>query len=424
MRVRPPLDTPGQYKTPETGSCDASRRAFQWRSVMTNPPSKTLKVALIGCGQIADAHLQEVRKIPCARVVAVCDRQPDLAKQAAMRFQVEQTFERLDEMLEKTRPDVLHVTTPPRSHLPIALEALAAGVHLYIEKPFALNIDEARRIVAAAQAANRIACVGHDQLFDPIWGQARQLYNSGRLGDIVHIESLMGYNLNGPFGKVLATDLEHWVHLLPGGLFQNNISHALYRITDYLPDAHPSVWADWYGSIGSSGRPSELRVSLCGERTSANLIFSSAIRPVCRIARLYGTRRCIEIDLDARVIRESGAPRLPGAFGKLEIPLRQLREAGRALARNLKSFIHGDLQYFAGMNNLFGSLYQAILTHGEPPIAYAEVLRVTEVMDNIFDSCRSGFAMFPIRSDRLRNPRSRVHLATESSAQTLARAET
>jgi hypothetical protein len=76
------------------------------------------------------------------------------------------------------------------------------------------------------------------------------------------------------------------------------------------------------------------------------------------------------------------------------------------------------------MTNLFTALYHAILRGGEPPIAYDEVLRVTEIMDNIFDSCRSGLAAYPSRSNRPRDPRSRVHLGTDDSVSTLVPAET
>jgi predicted dehydrogenase len=356
---------------------------------MQTRTEKKLRVVLVGCGQIADAHLQEIQKLDCAEVVAVCDRQIDLAKQAAARFEVPRMFTQLSDALADARPDVVHVTTPPRSHLPLALEALAAGVHVYVEKPFTVNAHEARQILSAAECAGKLVCVGHDQLFDPIWIEARQLCRRGELGEIVHVDSLMGYNLTGPFGKQLSSDQEHWVHSLPGGLFQNNISHALYRITDFLPDSHPWLCADWHGSIASSGQPSELRVMLRGETATGQLIFSSAVRPLARIARIYGTRGSIEVDLDGRVIRRCFAPKLPGAFGKLEVPWRQFCEAAGSLKRNVRSFFRSELQYFAGMQGLFSAFYGAILGGRESPIAYSDVLRVTDIMDRIFESAQS-----------------------------------
>jgi predicted dehydrogenase len=351
-----------------------------------------MKIALVGCGQIADAHLQEIRKIAGAKTVAVCDRHHDLARQAAARYGVAGVFDDLGRMLDEARPDVLHITTPPHTHREVALQALAAGVHLYIEKPFSVNGAEADVILDAARAAGRLVCVGHDQLFDPVWQDCRELIRRGELGRVVHVDSLQGYDLSGPFGRAVAGDPDHWVRRLPGGLFQNVMSHALYRVTEFLTDEHPRVWATWFSRPASGDLPGELRVLLVGEEVSAFLVFSSVARPVRRAARLLGTRRGIDVDLDARVIRRSRAPDLPGAFAKVEVPLQQLGEAARNAAANAIRFLRSDLDYFAGMRTLFEAFYQAVGEGGPPPIPYHEIRRVTALMDEIFEQCRDVLA--------------------------------
>jgi predicted dehydrogenase len=233
-------------------------------------------------------------------------------------------------------------------------------------------------------------CVGHDQSFDPVWQECRQLYRRGDLGRIVHVDSVMAYDLTGPFGTVLATEPDHWVHRLPGGLFQNTISHPLYKITDFLPDEQLRVWATWMGSTPPGGYPTELRVLLQGAETTGSLLFTSAARPLQRVVRLYGTRQCVEVDFDARLLRRYRKTALPGPFGKIEMPARHLKEAARSLTRNLWRFLRSDLHYFAGMKQLFEAFYRAILDGREPPIPYGEILRVTAIMDKIFQCCQSG----------------------------------
>ena len=352
-------------------------------------PSK-LRVALVGCGQIADAHLQEIRKVDGAEVVAVCDRYADLAEQAAARFEVPGVFDDLGRLLAEARPDVLHITTPPQTHRPIALQALAAGVHVYVEKPFAPDAAEAAEILDAARGAGRLVCVGHDQLWDPCWVEARRRVDSGRLGRVVHVESVQGYDLGGPFGRAVAEDRGHWVRRLPGGLFQNVMSHALYRITDLLPDPKPEVRALWYGEEAAGGLPTELRALIRGAETSASLVFSSTARPVQRVARVFGTLGGIEVDLDAGVLRRFTKAGLPGALGKVEAPIRQWGEASGASLRGVGRFLRSELHYFAGMRGLFSAFYDAIRRGGPSPIAPAEILRVTALMDAIFASCRGG----------------------------------
>lgn len=346
-----------------------------------------LKIALIGCGQIADAHLQEVRKIPSAEAVAVCDRHLDLAEQAALRFGVPGVYNDLGQMLEAVRPDVLHITTPPQTHCALALQAMAAGAHVYIEKPFTVNAMEADTILNAAAAHGRLVCVGHDHLFDPVWLDCRKLYQSGQLGSVVHVDSIQGYDLGGPFGKTLVSEPDHWVHRLPGGLFQNVMSHALYRITDFMPDEEPRLWATWFGSTSAMSSPTELRVMMRGEQMTAHLIFSSTMRPVQRVARIYGTRASVEVDLDGRTLRSYRALRMPGPFAKIEAPFRHWREAARTLRKSLRSFARNEIHYFAGMNRLFTLFYKAIREGGEVPTPPREIRRLTAIMDRIFENC-------------------------------------
>jgi predicted dehydrogenase len=345
-----------------------------------------LRVALVGCGQIADAHLQEIRKIPGVELVGVCDQLVPLAEQAAARFGIQGVFTNVSELLCTARPQVLHVTTPPHTHRPIALAAFAAGAHAYIEKPFSLDAAEADEILAAAAAAGVKVCVGHDQLFDPIWQECRRIYDRGELGRIVHVESIQGYDLSGPFGQLLA-EPDHWLHRLPGGLFQNTISHALYKITDFLTDDAPQIMAQWR-DLHRIGSPTDLRATLWGADVTGNLVFTTLAKPLQRVVRLFGTRQILEVDFDAQIVRRSRPASMPGAFAKLELPYRQWREAGGWLMRNVRRFLRSDIHYFAGMRALFTAFYESIRQDRPGPIPPQEIRRVTAIMDDIFAQCR------------------------------------
>jgi len=204
---------------------------------------KRIKVGLVGCGQIADAHLQQIRRIPWADLIAVCDLEPLLARQAAERFEIAGQFTSLDQMIEQCRPDVVHITTPVESHRPLAKQLLNAGIHVYVEKPFTVDVDETRDVLDTARQQDRLVCLGHDQLFDPVWLECRRRIADGEIGDVQHVESVLAYPLHGPFGAQVIANPDHWVRRLPGGLFQNTISHPLYRITEFLDDVEPELQA-------------------------------------------------------------------------------------------------------------------------------------------------------------------------------------
>ena len=87
---------------------------------------------------------------------------------------------------------------------------------------------------------------------------------------------------------------------------------------------------------------------------------------------------------------------------KLELPWRQKREAARSLRRNLWHFLRSRLHYFTGMHRLFTEFYQAIRTHGEPPIPYAEIRRLMAMMDQIFRSCRANERLSALANEERR----------------------
>jgi predicted dehydrogenase len=358
-------------------------------------PQSPVRIAVVGCGQIADAHFQQLQRIPDAAVTAVCDTYQDVAYQAAARFAVPRAYTDLGALLADERPEIVHVTTPPHSHSPIVFQCLRAGAHVYVEKPFTATVAEAEALIAAAEARGLSVCLGHDQLLDPVWVECRELVASGALGEVVHVDAIQGYDFQGPFGRLLSTDPQHWVHRLPGGVFQNVMSHALARITDVLPDETPRISARWYTPGQDGGMPTELRASLVGARVSANLVFTGSARPVQRIARVLGTRRSIEVDLDARVIRRFEAGTWPGPFAKVELPLLDVREAMRNLRRNLHRLRRSDLHYFSGMHATFERFIAAVRAGTPPPVTHREALRVTRIMDEIFRSCRETRSAAP-----------------------------
>ena len=105
-----------------------------------------LKVAIVGCGKIADSHASQIQRIPGCEMVGACDREELMAKQICERFPIRASFTDLDDLISKARPDVVHITTPPQSHFEIARYCLQHGCHVYVEKPFTLNTNEAQEL--------------------------------------------------------------------------------------------------------------------------------------------------------------------------------------------------------------------------------------------------------------------------------------
>jgi len=362
-----------------------------------------LKVAIVGCGKIADGHIEEIQKMPAAaRVVAVADLEMLMAEQIAVRYGIPAHYDNLDELLARERPDVVHITTPPGSHLPLAVKAMDAGAHVYVEKPLTLNYADSTRLIEHARKAKKQLTIGYSYLFDPPALAMRELIARGVLGEAVHLESFYGYNLAGPFGSAIMGDAAHWVHRLPGKLVHNNLDHILYKLPELLPDhrTDEAFAADPLGelAIAASGyvrRESrhgdardelvdELRFTILGGPVSVYGTFSSHIKPTGHFARVYGTKNTLHVDYVMRTVTLDAQSKLPSAIGRLAPAFDQgmqfLREGGKNLAR----FARSDFHYFSGMNRLFAMFYESIETGGPPPIPYRDILRIAAMMDEIF----------------------------------------
>lgn len=143
----------------------------------------TLRVGIIGCGKIADGHAGQLRAIEGVELVAACDREPLMVGQFLDRWPGLGGYEDAAEMIAKERLDVVHVATPPDSHVALACMALDAGCHVFMEKPFALDAEGAREVLDCAARNGRRVCVNYLYNFEsPALGLQRML-DEGRLGE-------------------------------------------------------------------------------------------------------------------------------------------------------------------------------------------------------------------------------------------------
>ena len=155
----------------------------------------TLRVAIVGCGKSAENHVSEIRKLPCAQLVGVCDSEPLMAEQFSIRHDISVWYSDLGRLLLEQHPDVVHIATPPQSHLDVALQAIEAGCHLFVEKPLAENARQASRLVRTARANGCKLTIGWTHYFDPAMQAARSRIAQGVIGSVVHLEAFTAYDL-------------------------------------------------------------------------------------------------------------------------------------------------------------------------------------------------------------------------------------
>ncbi|GAA0401998.1 Gfo/Idh/MocA family oxidoreductase [Microbispora corallina] len=139
-----------------------------------------LTVGLLGAGMIAGVHAHAYRGSPGVRLVAVADPVPGKAERIAGRYGATVVPD-LGALLD-LGVDVVDICTPPTAHAGAAIEALQAGRHVLCEKPITRTMDEARRVLAAAEVAPGLLSVGQVARYGPDHRLARDLAASGEVG--------------------------------------------------------------------------------------------------------------------------------------------------------------------------------------------------------------------------------------------------
>jgi predicted dehydrogenase len=350
-----------------------------------------LKVAIVGCGKIADDHCSQIQRIKGCEIVGACDRELLMARQLSERFDVKAHFNDLTKMLSQAQPDVVHVCTPPESHFAIARKCIEAGCHVYVEKPFALCLEEARAMIASAVEKGLKITAGHDDQFRHVARRMRALVQDGYLGGgPVHMESYYCYELGGGYSKALLGDKHHWVRKLPGKLLHNIISHGIARIAEFLTSDSPEVIACGFTSpalksLGESEIVDELRVIISEpEGATAYFTFSSQMRPALHQFRIYGQKNGLILDQDQETLIRLRGKMYVSYAEKFIPPISFARQYLGNLSTNLRSFLARDFHMKSGMKYLIESFYRSVLEGTPEPIPYREILLTTQIMDAIF----------------------------------------
>ena len=174
---------------------------------------RKLRIGIIGCGWIAGAHLDSYKKMPDVEIVAGCDLIPG---KAAKFFKdggvegVKTDYASHKEMLddESLRLDAVSICTYNRQHAEPAIYALNKGVHVMLEKPFTVTLDEAVEVMKAEKASGKILSIGFQPRLDANMQMIKKIVESGELGKVYYIQTGGGRRrgIPTPFGTTFIED--------------------------------------------------------------------------------------------------------------------------------------------------------------------------------------------------------------------------
>jgi predicted dehydrogenase len=150
-----------------------------------------LHIGLIGCGNISDIYLKNIRDLfPNLEVVALANRTRAKSEAKAKEYGIQKVLE-TDELIKDPKVELVLILTDPSSHYPLAKKALLANKHVYLEKPLALSNEEGAELLQLANSQDRMLAVAPDTFLGGGLQLCKNLIDSGSIGDIVSVDAFM-----------------------------------------------------------------------------------------------------------------------------------------------------------------------------------------------------------------------------------------
>jgi len=153
--------------------------------------SKRVKVCVVGAGRAGEVHALNLSyRISLAELVAIVDQDLNLAKQLSQKVGGVHYYQTFRDALRSEEIEAAFITTPTFTHCPLTIEAAEAGVHVFCEKPMALSLEEAEKMISAARKNNIKLQIGFMRRFDPEIKKTKSLILDGVIGKPILVKSL------------------------------------------------------------------------------------------------------------------------------------------------------------------------------------------------------------------------------------------
>jgi len=343
-----------------------------------------LRIGIVGCGRVTQQlHLPALQVMEGVSVVALAELEPQRLARVAGKFGITRRYPSHRELVADELVDVVAVCVPASSHEEVTEAAIKANKHVFVEKPLALEVEQARRMVSLAEATDRKTTVDFNLRSHRLVQDARRIVAGGTLGEIEMVRT------SWTAGFHSEREMSEWYRQRRyggGALYDIAVHHAdLWR---YLLDAEvdtvyarsrSDLFEDQSAAITATMSNGALVSGAYSKRTSAS-----------HDIEIYGQRAalafsCYRVDsLEVRPVSQ--------AAGGLNVRLRGLMEKTRTLPATLAVGIRGG-DYIRSYARHWGRFLRSIREGAQPPSSFRDGLEALRVIGAAVESIETGSAV-------------------------------
>ncbi len=346
-----------------------------------------MRFGFVGLGWAARSfHVPALRGIPSAELVGAADSSPE--QRASWERDTGITaYESLDELLERGRPDVVVIATPPDSHASLCIAALEAGAHVFCEKPFVATVEEADHVLAVAERTGRQIAINHEYREIPTYRALREQIGRDDIGRLVFCQIWQLMDVP-PWSEPVA-----WRAAMPNRtLFEGGV-HLVDLLVSFFGEMPRAVYARHSSGL-EEGRTADA-IHLVTFEFSENRLAQIVIDRLCKSGTRYVEIRadCEQASLRAshggRALVRLGLKRAERPGVRVEFGLGGMAWVERGFSHKTIARAPRDSAVEA-TRRLTERIVAALEQGVEPPSSGREARDVLEVIEAAYRSAETG----------------------------------
>jgi len=252
------------------------------------------KIAIVGCGAIAETHLKTLKKTSGLKIVAVCDNDEKKAIRASTKWKINHYYTDFSKMMDNEDVSLVSILTPPGSHALLSVDTIKRGINVLVEKPLTMTTAEADLIMGALKGSNVKLTVDYSWLFSKAMLKSLSLIRKQEIGDVLRVEIKALHT-----GKdYMTSEQNHWCHRLPGGRIGEMLPHPVYTLQSILGDdlQTKEIFTSKRGNYPWLAHD-ELQATLQSDKSLGSVYVSFNAPRDANLVDVYGTKKILKIDL-------------------------------------------------------------------------------------------------------------------------------